>query len=66
MVELIDMIEKAADYQIKLKLKYSPDASDKLKELKKQISASYGSEDFLWRMFRVRLRTQESRDFWGE
>ena len=116
---------------MKYKLKYSPDASDKLKELKKQISASYGSdvatkivskimreirdlqdnpekgpsvesmlgiptpyrflhveknyafyrietdtiyvtdiynerEDFLWRMFRVNLRSQDSIDFWGE
>lgn len=23
-------------------------------------------EDFLWRMFRVDLRTQDSIDFWGE
>lgn len=116
---------------MKYKLKYSPDASDKLKKLKKQIAASYGSdmatkivskimreirdlqdnpekgssvesilgiptpyrflhveknfvfyrietdtiyvidiynerEDFLWRMFRVNLRTQDSIDFWGE
>lgn len=116
---------------MKYKLKYSPDASDKLKELKRQISASYGSEkatrvvskimreirelqdnpkkgpsveamlgiptsyrflhveknyafyridtdtiyvtaiynereDFLWKMFRVNLRTQDSTDFWGE
>lgn len=116
---------------MKYKLKYSPDASDKLKELKKQIAATYGSdvatkvvskimreirnlqdhpekgpsveavlgiptpyrflhveknyafyrietdtiyvtdifnerEDFLWRMFRVNLRTQDSIDFWGE
>ena len=28
---------------MKYKLKYSPDASDKLKELKKQISTSYGN-----------------------
>lgn len=116
---------------MKYKLKHSPDAGDKLKELKKQISASHGSdvatkiiskimreiralqdnpgkgpsveailgiptsyrflhvgknyvffrieadtiyvtdiynerEDFLWRMFRVNLRTQDSIDFWGE
>lgn len=116
---------------MKYKLKYSPDASDKLRELKKQISTSYGSdvaikivskimreirglqdnpekgpsveamlgisttyrflhveknyafyriendtvyvtdiynerEDFLWRMFRVNLRTKDSMDFWGE
>lgn len=23
-------------------------------------------EDFMWRMFRMNLRTQESIDFWGE
>lgn len=23
-------------------------------------------EDFMWRMFRVNLRTQDSIDFWGE
>ena len=23
-------------------------------------------EDFMWRMFRVNLRTQDSFDFWGE
>ena len=116
---------------MKYKLKYSPDASDKLKEIKKQITASYGKEsatkivskimgeikdlttypekgasvesvlgiptpyrflhveknyafyriedntifvtdiynereDFLWRMFGISLRTQESIDFWGE
>lgn len=116
---------------MKYKLKYSPDASDKLRELRKQISANYGKsvaakivskimeeirdlqnnpekgssveamlgiptlyrflhveqnyvfyriengtiyvtdiynerEDFMWRMFRVNLRTQESIDFWGE
>lgn len=116
---------------MKYKLKYSPDASDKLKNLKKQISTSHGNdvatrvvskimqeirglqdnpekgpsveallgiptayrflrveknyafyrietdtihvtdiynerEDFMWRMFRVNLRTQDSIDFWGE
>lgn len=116
---------------MKYKLKYSPDASDKLKEVKKQISASYGKdvskkivskilveirglqdnpekgvsveailniptsyrvlhveknyafyriekdtvyitdiynecEDFMWRMFRINLRTQDSIEFWGE
>ena len=116
---------------MKYKLKYSPDASDKLRELKKQIAVSYGTqiatkilskimrelrglqdnpekgpsvetllgipttyrflhvehnyafyrledntvyvtdiynerEDFMWRMFRMHLRTQESIDFWGE
>ncbi len=29
---------------MKYKLKYSPDAGDKLKEVKKQISASYGKD----------------------
>lgn len=116
---------------MKYKLKYSPDASDRLREIKKQISALYGKEvatkivsklmgeirglqdnpekgpsveamlniptsyrflhveqnyvfyriendsvyvtdiyneqeDFMWRMFRVNLRTQDSIDFWGE
>ena len=116
---------------MKYKIKYSPDASDKLRELNKQISANYGKsvatkivskimgeirdlqnnpekgpsveamlgiptpyrflhveqnyafyriengtiyvidiynerEDFMWRMLRVNLRTQESIDFWGE
>lgn len=116
---------------MKFKLKYSPDASDRLREIRKQISASYGKEtaakvvskimgeirglqdtpekgssveamlniptayrflhveqnyafyriqndtvyvtdiynereDFLWRMFRVKLRTQDSIDFWGD
>lgn len=116
---------------MRYKLKYSPDASDKLRELKKQIAATYGNqvatkilskitsdirglqenpekgssveamlgiptsyrflhveqnyvfyrlendtvfvtdilnecEDFMWRMFRVNLRTQDSIDFWGE
>lgn len=116
---------------MRYKLKYSPDASDKLRELKKQIVATYGNqvatrilskitrdirglqdnpekgpsveallgiptpyrflhvhhnyafyrleedivfvtdiynerEDFMWRMFRVNLRTQDSIDFWGE
>lgn len=116
---------------MKYKLKYSPDASEKLKELNKQITATNGKaiatrimskisskirglqdnpdkgpsveamlgiptpyrflhvehhyafyrvendivyvtdiynerEDFLWRMFRVNLRTEESIDFWGE
>jgi plasmid stabilization system protein ParE len=116
---------------LKYKLRYSPDASDKLKELNKQITATNGKavanrimskimddirglqddpekgasveamlgiptlyrflhvehnyafyrvesdtvyvtdiynerEDFMWRMFRVNLRTQESIDFWGE
>ena len=116
---------------MKYKLKYSPDASDKLRELNKHISANYGKpvaakivskimgevrdlqnnpekgpsveamlgiptpyrflhieqnyafyriengtiyvtdiynerEDFMWRMFRVKLRTQESIDYWGE
>lgn len=77
---------------MKYKLKYSPDASDKLREIKKQISALYRflhveqnyafyriendtvyvtdiyneQEDFMWRMFRVNLRTQDSIDFWGE
>ena len=116
---------------MKYKLKYSPDASDKLRELNKQITANYGKpvatkivskimgeirdlqndpekgpsveamlgistpyrflhveqnyafyriengtiyvtdiynerEDFMWRMFRVNLRTQDSIDFWGE
>lgn len=116
---------------MKYRLKYSPDASDKLREIKKQISASSGNdvatkivtrimkeirglqdnpekgpsveailniptvyrflhveqnyafyriendtvhvtniynerEDFLWGMFRVNLRTQDSIDFWGE
>lgn len=115
---------------MKYKLKYSPDASDKLRELNKQITANYGKpiatkivskimeeirdlqnnpekgpsveamlgistpyiflhveqnyafyriengtiyvtdiynerEDFMWRMFRVNLRTQDSIDFWG-
>lgn len=116
---------------MKYKLRYSPDARDKLKELSKQITNSNGkmvstkivggivsdirglqdnphkgtsveamlgiptpyrflhvnhhyafyrvekgtvyvtdifseSEDFMWRMFRMNLRTQESIDFWGE
>ena len=116
---------------MKYRIKYSPDASDKLRELNKQISANYGKpaaakivskimgevrdlqnnpekgpsveamlgiptpyrflhveqnyafyriendtiyvtdiyherEDFLWRMFRINLRTQDSIDFWGE
>ena len=116
---------------MKYKLRYSPDARDKLKELSKRITNSNGkivsakivgeimsdirglqdnpkkgssvedmlgiptpypflhvkhyyafyrvekdtvyvtdifseSEDFMWRMFRVNLRTQESIDFWGE
>lgn len=116
---------------MKYKLKYSPDASDKLRELNKQITGSYGKaavtrilskimgeirglqkhpekgpsveallriptpyrflhvehnyafyriekdtvyvtdiynerEDFMWRMFCVNLRTQDSIDFWGE
>jgi len=116
---------------LKYKLKYSPDASDKLRELNKQIAANYGKpvatkivskimgeirdlqnnpekgpsveamlgiptpyrflhveknyafyriengtiyvtdiynerEDFMWRMFHVNLRTQDSIDFWGE
>ena len=116
---------------MKYKLKYSPDASDRLREIKKQIAVSYGKEnatkivskimgeirglqnnpqkgpsveemlniptayrflhveqnfvfyriendtvyvtdiynereDFLWRMFRVNLRTRDSIDFWGE
>lgn len=116
---------------MRYKLKYSPDASDKLRELKKQITATYGNqaatkilskitsdirglqdnpekgpsvkallgiptpyrflhvehnyafyrleedtifvtdiynerENFMWEMFRVNLRTQDSIDFWGE
>lgn len=116
---------------MKYKLKYSPDASDKLRELKKQITKTFGAqvasrivseimreirslqenpkkgvsveamfgistpyrflhikknyafyrfendtifvtdifnekEDFIRRMFRVSLRTQDSVDFWGE
>ena len=116
---------------MKYKLKYSPDASDKLRELNKQITANYGKtvatkivskimgeirdlqnnpekgpsveamlgiptpyrflhveqnyafyriengtiyvtdiynerEDFMWRMFRVNPRTQDSIDFWSE
>lgn len=116
---------------MKYKLKYSPDASDKLRELNKQITANYGKpvaaktvskimgeirdlqnnpekgpsveailgiptpyrflhveqnyafyriengtiyvtdiynerEDFMWRMFHINLRTQDSIDFWGE
>lgn len=116
---------------MKYKIKYSPDASDKLRELSKQIMGSYGKtvatkvvskimdeirglqehpekgpsaeallgiptpyrllhieqnyafyrieddtvyvtdiynehENFMWRMFRVNLRTQDSIDFWGE
>lgn len=74
---------------MRYKLKYSPDASDKLKDLKRQITASNGKdtankilskekdviyitdiyderEDFMWKMFRIRLRSQESIDFWGE
>lgn len=112
-------------------LKYSPDASEKLRELKKQIAVSYGTqvatrilskmmsdlrglqdnpkkgpsvealfgiptsyrvlhieqnyafyrveentvfvteiyneqEDFMWKMFHVNIRTQESIDFWGD
>jgi plasmid stabilization system protein ParE len=116
---------------LKYKLKYSPDARDKLRELNKQITSTNGKtvatkivskimgdirglqnnpkkgpsvesmigirtpyrflhvehnyafyriendtvyvtdiynerEDFMWRMFSVNLRTQESIDFWGE
>ena len=116
---------------MKYKLKYSPDASDRLSKLKKQIAVSYGTqvatriltkimsklrglkdnpekgssvekligipipyrvlhveynyafyrledntvfvmdiynerENFMWKMFRVNLRTQDSVDFWGE
>lgn len=116
---------------MKYKLKYSPDASDKLRKLNRQITGSNGKqvatrivskitgeirglqnnpekgtsveavlgiptsyrllhvehkyafyriendtvyvtdiynerEDFMWEMFRVNLRTQESIDFWGE
>lgn len=116
---------------MRYKLKYSPDARDKLRELKSQITATYGNqaaikilskitgdikglrdnpwkgssveallgiptpyrflhvehnyafyrlekdtvfvtdiynerENFMWRMFRVNLRTQDSIDFWGE
>ena len=116
---------------MKYKLKYSPDASDKLRKLNKQITDSNGKqvatrivskimgeirglqnnpekgpsveallgiptsyrflyiehnyafyriendtvyvtdiynerEDFMWEMFRVNLRTQDSIDFWGE
>ena len=116
---------------MKYKLKYSPDASDKLRKLNKQITDSNGKqvatrivsrimgeirglqnnpekgpsveallgiptsyrflyiehnyafyriendtvyvtdifnerENFIWEMFRVNLRTQESIDFWGE
>ena len=116
---------------MKYKLKYSPDARDKLCEIKKQIAMSHGvqvaarilskivkdirglqenpergpsveallgipspyrflhvehnyvfyrleedtvfvtdiyneREDFMWRLFRVNLRTQDSSDFWGE
>ena len=29
---------------MKYKLKYSPDASDKLREIKKQIAATYGNQ----------------------
>ena len=87
------------------KLKYSPNARDKLSELKRQITGMYGQEtaikgvptpyrclhtgrnyvfyrlendtvyvtdiydereNFLWKLFRIPLRTQESLDFWGE
>lgn len=116
---------------MRFKLKYSPDASDKLRDLKKEIAAMHGKqaaikivgqimseirglqdnpekgpsveallgvptpyrflhvkhnyafyriedstifvtdiynerEDFLWKMFRISLRTQESMDFWKE
>lgn len=116
---------------MRYKLKYSPNARDKLHELKRQITSMYGNqaaikllskitsditglrnnpqkgpsveallgiptpyrflhvqhnyvfyrleedkvfvtdiyserEDFMWRMFRVNLRTQDSIDFWGE
>lgn len=116
---------------MKYKLKYSPDASDKLRKLNEQITGSNGKpvatrivskimgeirglqnnpekgpsveallgiptsyrflhaehnyafyrmendtvyvtdiynerEDFMWEMFRVNLRTQDSIDFWGE
>lgn len=116
---------------MKYKLKYSPDARDKLREINKQIAMSHGDqvatrilskivkeirglqenpkrgpsveallripspyrflhvehnyvfyrleedtvfvtdiynerEDFMWRLFRVNLRTQDSIDFWGE
>lgn len=116
---------------MKYKIKYSPEASDKLRNLKKQITDSNGKlvaarvvsnimgdirglgdnpekgpsveavlgipapyrflhveqnyafyriesdtvyvvdiynerEDFMWKMFRVNLRTPESIDFWGE
>lgn len=116
---------------MKYKLKYSPDAKDKLKEIKQQITATNGKEtakriisnitgairglqdnprkgpsveellkiptpyrvlhvehnfafyrieddtvfvtdiynereNFMWKMFRISLRTQESIDYWGE
>lgn len=116
---------------MRYKLKYSPDARDKLRELKRQIAATYGNqiainilsnitsdiqglrdnpekgpsveallgiptsyrflhvehnyafyrleedtvfvtdiynerEDFMGKMFKVNLRTQDSIDFWGE
>ena len=31
------------------------------------VTAIYNErEDFMWKMFGIRLRTQESRDYWGE
>ena len=64
-----------------MKIKYSPDAREQLKQIKriagdrstgKILKAINRLADNPWmcptieKMFGIRLRTQESRDYWGE
>lgn len=46
---------------MRYKLKYSPDASDKLRELKKQITATYGNQAAIKILSKI---TSDIGDFW--
>lgn len=61
------------------KIKYTPDAADKLRELKKVITQQYGTnrakeiinlyherEDFMWQLFGIDTTPQETIDHWDE
>ena len=61
------------------KIKYTPDAADKLRELKQVITQQYGTnrakeiinlyherEDFMWQLFGIDTTPQETIDHWDE
>ena len=47
-------------------IKYTPDAADKLRDIKREVSKQYEKEDFMWQLFGIETTPQETIEYWEE